>query len=231
MTAHPTEAVRRSILDHVTRIAETLDRLDDPRLTKTGRQRLIDNPEGSIRLIWQTEELRTIRPRVVDEARNTIFHLDAVLFDVVPQIQAEMDRSWRAHFPMLQLQARPFLRLGSWVGGDQDGNPEVTADTLREALRMQAAVVLRRYREAVVDLARQYSQSRQWSGAMPGLRRSIAADERSMPRTTARLGEANRDELLRRKLSLVLARLDDTVGTIEGRRSELPLPWGRRVSQ
>lgn len=222
LTAHPTEAVRRSVLDHVTRIANTLDALDDPRLTHARREALQQNLEASIRLLWQTEELRTIRPRVVDEARNAIFHLDAVLFDVIPEIHGELERQWQRRFPHLELPERAFLRLGSWVGGDQDGNPEATPMALREALRMQKTMVLGRYRAALVDLARQYSQSRRWTGALPNLRRSIAADERAMPRTAAALGKANHDEPYRRKLTLMQRRVDDTVARLEGRNAERP---------
>ena len=222
MTAHPTEAVRRSVLDHVTRIANTLDALDDPRLTAARRETLVHDLEASIRLVWQTEELRTIRPRVVDEARNAIFHLDAVLFDVIPEIHGEMERQWQRRFPQRELPARSFLRLGSWVGGDQDGNPEATPLTLREALRMQKTMVLGRYRAALVDLARQFSQSQRWTGSLTTLRRSIAGDEHRMPRATASLGEANHDEPYRRKLMLMLRRLDDTAANLEGRRSERP---------
>ena len=222
VTAHPTEAVRRSVLDHVTRVANTLDALDDPRLSDPRRETLVQNLEASIRLVWQTEELRTIRLRVVDEARNAIFHLDAVLFDVIPEIHGELERQWQRRFHDRELPARSFLRLGSWVGGDQDGNPEATSVTLREALRMQKTMVLSRYRAALVELARQYSQSQRWTGSLAELHRSIAADERAMPRATASLGGANRDEPYRRKLTLMQRRLDDTLARLEGRRSERP---------
>jgi len=221
-TAHPTEAVRRSVLDHVTRIASTLDTLDDPRLTAPRRESLVANLEASIRLVWQTEELRTIRPRVVDEARNALFHLDAVLFDVIPEIHGELARQWQRRFPDRELPARAFLRLGSWVGGDQDGNPEATATSLRDALRMQKALVLGRYRAAIVDLAREYSQAQQWSGSAAKLRRSVTADQRAMPRSAGALGLTNHDEPYRRKLTLMLRRLDDTAARLEGRRSERP---------
>ena len=221
-TAHPTEAVRRSVLDHVTRIASTLDTLDDPRLGAPRRESLVANLEASIRLAWQTEELRTIRPRVVDEARNALFHLDAVLFDVIPEIHGELARQWQRRFPDRALPSRAFLRLGSWVGGDQDGNPEATALTLRDALRMQKAMVLGRYRAAIVELAREYSQAQQWTGSAAKLRRSITADERAMPGSTAALGVTNHDEPYRRKLMLMLRRLDDTAARLEGRRSERP---------
>ena len=126
---------------------------------------------------------------------------------------------------------RPFLRLGSWVGGDQDGNPHARAKTLRDALRAQKQVVLSRYRDSVLALSVQYSQSIRWTGADPSLAASIADDEARMPEATHDLGERNRDEPYRRKLSLVHHRLEASLAQLQGGRAERPYSTARRAAR
>ncbi len=220
-TAHPTEAVRRSVLNHVTGVAMALDAIDGPQTGSPRHAALIAAMRRHIELLWQTEELRTVRPSVLDEARDIRFHVD-LLMDSVPAIHAELDRRWVEVFGGPPPAVRPFLRLGSWVGGDQDGNPHARAKTLRDALRAQKEVVLSRYRDSVLALSVQYSQSIRWTGADPALAASIADDEARMPEATHDLGERNREEPYRRKLSLVHHRLEASLAQLQGGRAERP---------
>ena len=207
LTAHPTQVARRSVLDNVTVIARALDDLEDPRLTPARRQTIERRMQAHIDLLWQTEELRSTRPRVLDEARNARFVLDDVLFDVVPEVMAELDRRWVETFGEPAPPLHPFLRVGSWVGGDQDGNPSVRAATLGEALRAQREMVLRRYETAVRELGVTLSQSIRWAGDDRELRESIGADEAAMPRTVRAYPDQNREEPYRRKLIFIYERL------------------------
>jgi len=93
VTAHPTEAVRRSVLDHVNGVAMALDALDGPPPGSPRHATLVASMRRDMELLWQTEELRTVRPTVLDEARDIRFHLD-LLMDVVPAVHAELDRRW-----------------------------------------------------------------------------------------------------------------------------------------
>jgi len=221
VTAHPTEAVRRSVLDHVNGVAMALDALDGPPPGSPRHAALVAAMRRHIELLWQTEELRTVRPTVLDEARDIRFHLD-LLMDAVPAVHAELDRRWVEVFGRPRPAIRPFLRLGSWVGGDQDGNPHARARTLRDALQAQKQMVLSRYRDAVIALSVQYSQSVRWTGTDPTLAASIADDEAQMPEAAHELGERSRDEPYRRKLNLVHRRLEAGLAQLQGDHAERP---------
>ena len=218
VTAHPTEAVRRSVLDHVNGVAVALDALDGPPAGSPRHAALVGSMRRDMELLWQTEELRTVRPTVLDEARDIRFHLD-LLMDVIPAVHAELDRRWIEVFGGPPPPFHPFLRLGSWVGGDQDGNPHARARTLRDALRAQKQMVLARYRDSVRAISVQYSQSTRWTGADPVLAASIADDEARMPEAAHDLGDLNQTEPYRRKLTLIHHRLEASLALLQGVRA------------
>ena len=220
-TAHPTEATRRSVLDHVTGVAAALDALDARPAGSPAYTALVDNMRERIELLWQTEELHTTRPSVLDEARNVRMHL-GLLLDVVPAIHAELERRWREVFDDRPPAWRPVLRLGSWAGGDQDGNPHTRSQSLRDALREQQHLMLTHYRDAVWAISGKYSQSTRWTGRDEELEASVAADEAAMPLALAAMPARRPSEPYRRKLALVHRRLEDTLHRLEGRAAEHP---------
>jgi len=222
-TAHPTEAVRRSVLNHVTGVAVALDALDGLPAGSPRHANLVASMRRNIEMLWQTEELRTVRPQVLDEARDIRFHLDS-LMSVVPAVHAELERRWAEVFGKPPPPVQPFLHLGSWVGGDQDGNPHARAATLRDALRAQKEMVLSRYRDDVLAISVQYSQSTRWIGIDEELAASIAEDEARMPNAAQELGEGYREEPYRRKLLLVHRRLEASLAQLRGERAEQPYP-------
>ena len=222
LTAHPTETTRRSVLNHLTALAADMDTLDNPRLAARHREELIDGMRARIELLWQTEELRHTRPRIVDEARNIRFYLDEVLFDAVPDVYAELDRQWCALLDRPPPPLRPFLRIGSWVSGDRDGNPHADAASLRSTLVGQKELVLGRYVRALQSLATDLSVSTVWSGDDACLERSIRDDEAAMPDAAAELSETRPDEALRRKVFLVLRRIESTMAALHADSAEHP---------
>ncbi|HET9051626.1 MAG TPA: phosphoenolpyruvate carboxylase, partial [Candidatus Dormibacteraeota bacterium] len=222
VTAHPTEVVRRSVLDNVAEIANALDALDDPRLTPARRDALVRRMRAHVDLLWQTEELRTTRLRALDEARNARFVLDSVLMDVVPSVHDELERRWVEAFGEPAPPFRPLLRLGSWVGGDQDGNQRVRAATLRAALAEQKRMMLDRYQRSVRNLGVHLSQGTRWTGDDPELRASITADEAVMPATVRAMADQNLEEPYRRKLTFVYERLGAALVSVGGRAGENP---------
>ena len=159
ITAHPTEATKRSILEIQQRIAEILKNLDHPLLTRRERKKLEESLFNEVSILWQTDELRQNKPTVLDEVRNGLYYFDQTLFEVLPEIHQEVAECLEKNFTNAQWDVPNFLRFGSWIGGDRDGNPNVTHDITWETLKKQRRLVLKKYKNALVDLMKRYSHS------------------------------------------------------------------------
>src|SRR5262245_33503048 len=203
LTAHPTEATRRTVLAAQLRLNGLLDRLDDPALPRSARERVEASIAEEVTALWQTDEVRSQRPRVVDEIRHGLWFFEQSLLDVAPALVGDLRRT-------VPVAGSP-LRFGSWIGGDQDGNPSAGPRTIDEALTRARGLVLGRYRAEVRELAARLGVADTLVGVSPDLLRSIARDERAMPEYAARIGRTNEHEPYRRKLSLVWHRLGETI--------------------
>jgi phosphoenolpyruvate carboxylase len=203
LTAHPTEATRRTVLATQLRLDGLLDRLDDWASPRSARERVEASIAEEVTALWQTDEVRSQRPRVVDEIRHGLWFFEQSLLDVAPALVGDLRRSVPA--------ARRPLRFGSWIGGDQDGNPNAGPRTIDEALTRARRLVLERYRAEVRELAARLGVADTLVGVSPELRRSIARDERAMPDYAKRIARTNEHEPYRRKLSLVWHRLGETI--------------------
>jgi len=199
LTAHPTEATRRTVLAAHLRLSRLLHELDDRALSPAARTGLEAALAEEVTLLWQTDEVRSQRPRVVDEIRNGLWFFEQCLLDVAPRLVADL----RERVP----DAPSPLRFGSWIGGDQDGNPAAGPETIAEALERARVLALSTYRDEVRELARSLGISTEIVTASPELLESIARDERELPAYAAELADRNLDEPYRRKLSFVWRRL------------------------
>lgn len=159
ITAHPTEATKRSILDIQQRIAAILKNLDHPLLTNRERKKLEESLFNEVTILWQTDELRHNKPTVLDEVRNGLYYFDQTLFEVLPEIHQEFKACLEKNYPDYAWEVPNFLRFGSWIGGDRDGNPNVTHEVTWETLNRQRRLVLKKYKAVLVDLMKRYSQS------------------------------------------------------------------------
>jgi phosphoenolpyruvate carboxylase len=207
LTAHPTEVMRKSMLDHRNRIA-ALMRLRDGGLEETPEGERIDDAIATqIALLWQTRALRRERLYVVDEVDIALAHLRDVFLPVVPMLYARWERL---------LGARPasFLRLGSWIGGDRDGNPHVTAESLRAALGRASQALLRSYLEQLNALGAELSISNELAAVSDAL---AALAERS-----GDVNPARSDEPYRRAITGIYARLAATYQGITGHQPPRP---------
>ncbi|MBV9583197.1 MAG: phosphoenolpyruvate carboxylase [Chloroflexi bacterium] len=205
LTAHPSEARRRTLLHHLELTSQLIDQLDDPRASRRDRDRVLDALRARITLIWQTAEARSERPSVLDEVQSVLYVLGGTVYDVLPNVQRAVDSAIRAALPSdASLAPGVHVRFGSWVGGDRDGNPSVTSDVSRAAARLARSAILRRYREDVQQLGRELSISSHLVGCSPALQASLDRDR-------AELGVQAvaqwRDEPYRRKLGLIAERL------------------------
>ena len=177
ITAHPTEAKRRSILAALRRIFLTNEKLNDTRLGKLQRQDVIDELETQIELLWRTNELRENRPQVRDEIKNGIYYFRESLFDAVPQVYKNLEDRIRDHYPGKDIVVPSFLRFGSWIGGDRDGNPNVTPETTEMALRLQSRSALREYIKRLNDVFHHLTHSDQFTTPSREFTESLNHDE------------------------------------------------------
>ncbi|HEX8153554.1 MAG TPA: phosphoenolpyruvate carboxylase, partial [Thermoanaerobaculia bacterium] len=133
LTAHPTEVVRRTLLQKYTRIGELLARRDRGDLTLPEQRETIDELRREITSAWETDEVRHARPTPLDEVKGGLFIFEQTLWDALPRYVRALDGALRAHTGRaLPLDAAP-IRFGSWIGGDRDGNPNVTAAVTADA--------------------------------------------------------------------------------------------------
>ena len=215
LTAHPTEAVRRSILDHQDRIGQELARLRAP-LSARERERVRQRIATQVEVLWHTDEVRSFRPRVLDEVGNGLFYLERTFFDTIPDIQEQLAEALARSYPGLRPRVDPLIRLGSWVGSDQDGNPNADAAMLTQTLHLQRRTLLTLYRERVRALARDLSQSTSLTSVSPQLIDSIQRDETELHDYAVTLNPGTREEPYRRKLSFIWRRLTATLDEESG---------------
>jgi phosphoenolpyruvate carboxylase len=209
LTAHPTEAVRRSILDHQDRIGQELARLRAP-LSNRERDRVRQRIATQIDVLWHTDELRSFRPRVLDEVGNALFYLERTFFDTIPEVQQQLAEALTRWYPDVGAP-EALIRVGSWVGSDQDGNPNADAAMLTQTLHLQRRSLITLYRERVRALARDLSQSSRLAAASPSLSASLTHDEAELADYAASLNPGTVDEPYRRKLSFIWRRLGATL--------------------
>ncbi len=206
-TAHPSEARRRTLLDHLEAAAGLIAALDDPRATPRARAATLDALRLRTTLIWQTAATLIEPPTVLDEVQSVLYVLAGTVYDVAPTIWRTLEAAVAGEQPggpPREVSAPGPLRLGSWVGGDRDGNPAVTPEVTRAAARLARAAVLRRYREEVQRLGRDLSVSARLSGAAPELLESVERDRAALGVQPVRRWL---DEPYRRKCGLIAERL------------------------
>lgn len=177
MTAHPTEATRRALLDIHQRIANDVMELDNPTLTFREREQLREKLLGEVITLWQTDELRDRKPTVQDEVRNGLYYFDETLFDVLPEVYKELERCLGKYYPERNWHVPSFLKFGSWIGGDRDGNPSVTSDVTWETLTMHRRLALYKYEQLLRDLLKHMSFSKNIVQVTEELLESIRKDK------------------------------------------------------
>ena len=199
LTAHPTEATRRTILAAHLRISELLGELDDPLLAPVRIEAIGEELAAEVTLIWQTDELRSVRPRVVDEIRHGLWFFERSLLDEAPRLLSE--------YEALAPGAPTPLHFGTWIGGDLDGNPAAGPDTIIESLARSRALLFSRYRTDVRSLAATLGVATSLTPVSNELLDSIARDEAHLVEYATQIGAQNEGEPYRRKLSFVWWRL------------------------
>lgn len=151
-TAHPTEALRRTMLEKHSRIWSVLEEFDRKDLLPDERLELLQSIKRNITSLWQTEETRSYDITPLDEVTNGLFYFTQVLQYSIPSFYQELERALEESYPTLVNEVPSFIHFGSWIGGDRDGNPFVTADTTWAALKRQANTIIDIYIKMMDDL-------------------------------------------------------------------------------
>jgi phosphoenolpyruvate carboxylase len=197
-TAHPTEAARRSVLNKLGRVAKLLDQPS----TDAQRNQLAE----TIDVLWQTDELRLGRPEPLDEAMNALYYLDDLFKLTIPEVLSDFKNEIKRLGVELPLDARP-LSFGSWIGGDRDGNPNITASITESAMLLQVGHAIRVTIAAMDELRQMLSVSTRITGVSKALLDSVEEDLKHIPEFEERFKRLNVQEPYRLKATAIVHRL------------------------
>ena len=229
LTAHPTEARRRTMLTALRRCYRLLEQFDDPRLSPVDDAEIRRKLREEISLLWRTSAVRRTPPTPLDEVRTAMAYFDETLFRAVPHVYRAFDRAMDRTAKVARGGARgdrlagdaglsgtrpprvaAFLRWGSWIGGDRDGNPAVTAELTRQVPRIHADHIMRGYEAVATRLLSMISVQISREGVHPALENRIARDAEDLPETARDLARRFPDEPYRRRLGAMAERLRRT---------------------
>ncbi len=216
-TAHPTEVARQTVLLKRRRIAQQLERLDRLPLTAEEAEACENNIRAEVTSLWQTDEVRLAKPTVADEIRMGLRYFRLSLFDALPKIYAEVAESFRDVYGVaIDENTLPNLvQFGSWIGGDRDGNPLVTAGCVRSALEMGRELILREYLHDVESLSDRLSSSRRQVGVSQELLARLRLYESTVAGVHLAWGPHNTTESYRRFLSYMFHKLQKSREAID----------------
>ncbi|PPD22858.1 MAG: phosphoenolpyruvate carboxylase [Methylomonas sp.] len=218
MTAHPTEAKRRTVRGVLRNIFISNDKLDDPRTKGYLRQQALERLESQIQLLWKTDEVRARNMGVVDEIESGLFYFPLSLFQATAQVYRNLHRSLRDVYgeeACEQIKIPNFLSFGSWIGGDRDGNPNVKPETTTMALRMQACTLLKEYLARIDQLSGQLAFSHGLCQPSSAFFDSLLKDRELLGGSAEALERGRLQEPYRHKLAFMKHRLQRRLAQIE----------------
>ncbi len=222
-TAHPTEARRRTTLDKLRRLVTLLDpvahdtsHLQDHDVIAIAREEIVG--------LWQSDDIRVVRPTVIDEVKNGLYYFEQSIARLVPALYRDLERSLATAFPDTKWQVPAILRFGSWMGGDRDGNPFVRPETTIEAVRLMRLAALEFYANEADKLSRRLSNSDRQVSVSAELLESLAADAIHFPSAAAEVLQRYPHEPYRRKMLLIAHRLRVTMNHTKVLRPVWPTP-------
>jgi len=233
LTAHPTEARRRSVLDKLQAIGRALVtasmRGETPLLEGplTSDEPVEDEVKRLLTALWQTDELRASPLTVVDEAANTLYFIEHSILDIVAWLHEDLRAALEHYYPGYEFRIGAFVRYGSWVGGDRDGNPNVSAEVTWQTLVRHKRVILEHYASRAAELRRELTQSSRLVGVSEELMASIAEDGRVIALPPEALQRYQREPYalklvyMESRLAATLAHVN-ALGAFDSQASPLP---------
>jgi phosphoenolpyruvate carboxylase len=211
LTAHPTEARRRTIIAKLARIFAILRELDEHSLTQDEDTRLRQRLAQTIEELWYSDEVRAIGLTVLDEVRTSLVYLLSTFVEVMPQLYRDLEGAIAEFYPDLNIELPPLLMPGTWIGGDRDGNPYVTPEVTLQALDIMRTAALGLLENRLVELSGRISVAESISGPAPLLDPLISSLSEMFPETAATVGRLNAGEPYRQVLTLMRERVRATL--------------------
>lgn len=206
-TAHPSEARRRTILEKLHAIGAQLDRLEYQQLLPVEQEQARAAIAEEVETFWLSDTVRSNRPTVLDEVKQGLDIVEDTLLDVVPRVYRTLEVALQRVYPERTWTIPSFLRFGSWIGGDRDGNPNVTHTATAQAIRQQQELLLQHYLAVVDLLGRQLSHSDRFVTPSPAFQESLRRDAGTLPELVSDLNH----EPYRNKCRFIAARLRATL--------------------
>jgi len=226
-TAHPTEAIRRTVMYALRRIFITSEKLDDRRISRDEREEIRQELKQHIQVLWKTDEVRVNKPTVEDEIRNGLYFFHESLFTAVPLTYRYLEKAIRRVYqadadtpaPVITVPGG-LIHFGSWIGGDRDGNPFVTPATTVLALRMQMREILSVYVQRIGELSNRLTHSSMLYRFPDAFMDSVKADEQQFPEAVQDLPVDYVHEHYRHKLRIMQYRLKLNLAAVAARLAQ-----------
>jgi phosphoenolpyruvate carboxylase len=210
LTAHPTEARRRTVIDKLARIFSVIRNLDERRALPYEIARARTRLAATIAELWSSNELRVTKPTVLDEVRAVLVYFGSTLVDVIPEIYRDLEEALAEAYPGEEIPVPAFLSFGSWIGGDRDGNPFVTPAVTVEALQIMRTAAISMLEGRLTELAGRLSVSELMTSAAPLLEPLLASYREMFPDLAEELASINAGEPYRQAVALMRERLRAT---------------------
>ncbi|MFL5762072.1 MAG: phosphoenolpyruvate carboxylase [Thermomicrobiales bacterium] len=207
LTAHPTEARRRTVIDKLARVFHVIRDLDERRVLPREYERIRVRLASTIAELWSSNEVRAIQPTVLDEVRAGLVYFRSTLVHVAPAIYRDIEEAAGEIYPEAGIVVPPFLTFGSWIGGDRDGNPNVTPNVTRDTLRLMRDMALQMLESMLGELAGRLSVSTMVTTPTAAVQPLIERGREQFPQLAEDLARLNADEPYRQALTLIRERI------------------------
>ena len=214
-TAHPTEAKRRSKLEAMRRIFNTILELQSYKGQSIKREELIDELQAEILILWRTDEVRLRKPTVLDEVENGLYYFRTSLFRAIPEVYRDLEKAIKRVYHTDNVKVPSFIRFGSWIGGDRDGNPFVTPDITRQAVYMHAETALHEYMRRAQKLSTLLTHSSGLTTPSDEFLSSSKDDDKYFQGAFEDTTQDFAKEPYRRKLKIIRYRLKERLNAIK----------------
>ena len=217
LTAHPTEAKRRTVLDHLFFISGQLTQLNRPDLTIAESDSLVKRIKETLEILWQTSEVRNRKVEVLDEVDQTLYYFERTIISLLANIHDKIHREFDRLGVGPQEEIDPFIHFGSWVGADRDGNPNVTPAITMTTAKKQRTLIVNFYLLSVENLIRKFSQSLDYIQVSKKFLDSLKVDQEALPDLARELDRYENTEIYRKKFSFMYRKLEYVLADKKGR--------------